>query len=437
MQLGALRGTSRRLDHRKEHRLGRERERPRAHEVHLRELRAPAERQVQRHPGAEAGGRHAQAGVAERVRDAPVQRRAPELAEARAGVDHSCPPVSEAQPLELGQGREEVTGQLGVQVGPVLVLPADAPAAVVERVPAAPQDAPVLSEPVVVEHVAGVRQRLPARPADGPELGLAQRLGHQSVVVHGQDVQAQTAQQRPEGVGGKHDAVRSHHAPRRNQSNAPGHAPERSDGRALEDAHAPVRARARQAPGKARGVEDRRVVVPVAGEIRGRMDLRAEFLSVQPVAAQAGGLRLVVLLAQAVHLPRRGRDLHLAGPLPAAVDGQLAQRALDGVEVLVAELDEPSVLLGEQLGSLRETVRERSHADAAVAAAGLPAGGAGLEDDDVEAGILLLGEQRRPEAGEPGADDGEVAADGAGERRPRGRRLPRVQPERRGSRLSQ
>ena len=68
-----------------------------------------------------------------------------------------------------------------------------------------------------------------------------------------------------------------------------------------------------------------------------------------------------------------------------------------------------AVLLGEELGALSEAVCERGHADAAVAAAGLAAGRAGLEDDDVEAGVLLLGEERRPQAGEAGADDGEVA----------------------------
>ena len=321
-----------------------------------------------------------------------------------------------------------MTGQLGVQVGPVLVLGADAAPAVVDRVPAAPQDALVLGEPVVVEHVAGVRQRLPARPADRVELLRAQRLRHQRVVVHRHHVQPEPAEQRTERVGREHGAPCAHRAPRRAQLHAVAGALERGDGRALVDAHAPLLAGARQPPRQARGVEDGRVVVPEAGEIRGRVDLGAQLLAVQPGTRDARAFVLLARLAQALDLPRGAGDLHLPRPLPAAVDGQVADGRLDGREVLVTELDEPRVLRGEELLPLADPVRERRHADAAVAAARLPAGGAGLEHDDVGRRVLLLGEERRPEAGEAGADHGEVAGLGAGERRPRGRRRRAVEP---------
>ena len=77
-----------------------------------------------------------------------------------------------------------------------------------------------------------------------------------------------------------------------------------------------------------------------------------------------------------------------------------------------------------------DPVGERADADAAVAAAGLAGDLAGLEDDDVGAGVALLGEQRGPEAGEAGADHREVADSVAGQRRPRRRRRQLVEPER-------
>ena len=161
------------------------------------------------------------------------------------------------------------------------------------------------------------------------------------------------------------------------------------------------------------------------------MDVRLQGVAVQPLVAQPDARVVVALLAQSLDLPGRAGDVELAGTLPAAVDALAHDRLPDLVEILAAELDEPPLLAREQRGALGHAVRERGHADAAVAPAGLPAGGPGLEDDDVEAGVLLLGEERRPEAGEAGADHGEVAGDAAGQRRPRGRRLRRVKPERR------
>src|SRR4051794_13441140 len=64
--------------------------------------------QVERGPGPEAGCRHAQARVAERIGGLAAMRRAEEDAEAAAGVDRAAPAVGELDALELGEGGEEV-----------------------------------------------------------------------------------------------------------------------------------------------------------------------------------------------------------------------------------------------------------------------------------------------------------------------------------------
>jgi hypothetical protein len=71
-------------------------------------------------------------------------------------------------------------------------------------------------------------------------------------------------------------------------------------------------------------------------------------------------------------------------------------------------------------------VRERRLGEAAVAAGRAPAAAVTLEQDDI---LVRRGEQSGPEPGEPAADDREVAARLAVERRQRVRRCRRVEPE--------
>ena len=62
--------------------------------------------------------------------------------------------------LELRERREEVLGQHRERRGPLVELVAQAVAPVVDRVVAAPEDAVVLGQAVVVELVAGVADAL-------------------------------------------------------------------------------------------------------------------------------------------------------------------------------------------------------------------------------------------------------------------------------------
>ncbi len=128
--------------------------------------RPPIVQQVEHHRPAEPRRRDAEAGVAERVRDATVERPAPEHAEAAAGVDRAAPHVGELDVFELGERLEEVPAERRPRRRPALVLGRHLAAPVVDGVVAAPQDPVVRRQAVVVELVGDVRQPLPVPPTD-------------------------------------------------------------------------------------------------------------------------------------------------------------------------------------------------------------------------------------------------------------------------------
>ena len=74
-------------------------------------------------------------------------------------------------------------------------------------------------------------------------------------------------------------------------------------------------------------------------------------------------------------------------------------------------------------------MRERGLEEAAVAAAGAVAAGLGLEQEHVACGVVGLGVQRGPEAGEAAADDAEVGLAHARRRRRLRARRKAVEPE--------
>ena len=131
----------------------------------------------------------------------------------------------------------------------------------------------------------------------------------------------------------------------------------------------------------------------------------------------AGACGQLDLFLEALDLPGLGGDVDLAAVLPVAVDAVALDVGAHLVEVGDAGLREALEVVRPAREVVGEAVRERGHAEAAVAARGLPADATGLDDDDVERRVTLLGEQRRPEAGVAAADDGEVAGDRAGQRR--------------------
>src|ERR1700721_1904258 len=124
-----------------------------------------------------------------------------------------------------------------------------------------------------------------------------------------------------------------------------------------------------------------------------------------------GGRRL---LLDAVELPARGGDAELAGHLEVAVDVVLRDRLADLAQVLLAELLKQRHLAGEPLEAVADAVREAGRAEAAVAAGRRPAAAARLEQHHVAGRVALLGQQRRPQAGEPAADDRQLGPDVCG-----------------------
>ena len=191
-------------DHRPARRLGRERQRPAAHQLQPRALGVGAVEQVERDAGAEPARSHAQPGVADRVHRPAAERAAERDAEAAAGVDRAAPRVRDRDPLERRERLQQVPLEQRERLRPPVELRVVDPVAeVVDGVVAAEQDPAVGRQAVVVELVPAVGDPLPVRPADRPALLGGERLGHERVVVDGRDEPPDRARERRIGAGGE------------------------------------------------------------------------------------------------------------------------------------------------------------------------------------------------------------------------------------------
>ena len=81
--------------------------------------------------------------------------------EAARRVDRARPAVRERNVGELREGLEEVARQQLVRTAVLFKCGIDAAAPVVDGVPAAPEDAVVVAEPVVMELIARIGEPLP------------------------------------------------------------------------------------------------------------------------------------------------------------------------------------------------------------------------------------------------------------------------------------
>ena len=108
----------------------------------------------------------------------------------------------------------------------------------VDRLEAAPEDAVVVGQSVVVEPVAAVAETLAVPPADRLELGRAQRLGDQHVVVDRGDVAVGGAQRGGVGAGAEDGAAGADRAGGSADAHPLAVALQAGGGRALVDPHA-------------------------------------------------------------------------------------------------------------------------------------------------------------------------------------------------------
>ena len=183
-------------------------------------------------------------------------------------------------PSQLREGGEEVLGEPR-EGGVVLVeVGAHRAAVAVDGVVAAPQDAVVGGEPVVVEAVGRVADSLAAAPADRLALRAVQRLGDERVVVDRQHVAAHRAQQRRERARGQQHTPCPHPPPARCTSTP---APARASRVAglCSNTRTPGRERGVAQPARQpAGVHERRAgAVPEPAEVGGRGDLGAHRLA--------------------------------------------------------------------------------------------------------------------------------------------------------------
>src|ERR1700680_541772 len=168
--IGAVQRPSSQLDDAVAKRLGRKGQGPGPDHAQRGSLRPPSFEEVEHDLGAEARRTDSQARVAERVRGATTEARAPERAAPAAGVDRAAPSMSETNPGELREGRKEVAGELVERCCALLEVRRDAVAKVIHGVVTAPEDARVCGEAVVVKLVAAIGDALTMLPTDGVEL---------------------------------------------------------------------------------------------------------------------------------------------------------------------------------------------------------------------------------------------------------------------------
>ena len=304
----------------------------------------------------------------------------------------------------------------------------------------AEHDPVVGGQPVVVGPVGHVGEALASAPADRAQQRGGQRLGGDRVAVHGQGMPAVAAQQGRERAGRQQHAVRQQgRLPgrrRRAQDDGTARAALRA-GQAghpglLEDLDAEVARDACELGGQTGGMYQRGGVgTDEARLVRRARDLGAHLRPVEEGVRGPGPGGPRGGVQQPVDLVRLDREVDHARALPLAVQTQVHHRRTDGREVLLAEPDQRIGLIGRAAAAVVVVAREARAAEPAVAARRRPSHRPSLHQHDPRGGVPLLRAQRRPQAGVPAADHGDV---GAGRGRQGGKARPLaqvVQPEHR------
>lgn len=213
--------------------------------------------------------------------DAPTLGRAEERAEAGARVDRPAPRVADADPPELGKGREQVRREPLERRGPDVSSPAEAVAVVPDGIVATEQDPVVGRQTVVVELVPRVGETFATVPGQRRALRRRERLGREDVVVDRKDVAPDPPDERRERARREHDPVR---ADRPTVGDEPDRVPRARaglDARArVEDATSPLERASKDPRETGRVDESRRRTVREATEAARRVD--------RPVQRRAG-----------------------------------------------------------------------------------------------------------------------------------------------------
>jgi hypothetical protein len=101
-------------------------------------------------------------------------------------------------------------------------------------------------------------------------------------------------------------------------------------------------------------------------------------------------------LGELAHLPVFHRDVQFSGAFELGVDPVSDDGGFDAVEILPAKPFERVELVREPVQAVGFAVGQAAGTEAAVAAGGGPADGRRFDQDDVAAGIGLLGLQCGP-----------------------------------------
>ena len=178
-------------------------------------------------------------------------------------------------------------------------------APVVHRVVAAPQDAVVFGEPVVVELVGDIAEPLAVGPAQFVELCPRQRFGDHAVVVDRGDVLAHSLQQRLERVGGQRHLAGADAAEWGFDEHT--HAVFLDGGGlgVFVDAHTQRHRGGLQPPHQASRVDDGGAVfAPQPAGVGGRVHLSTHRRSIEPLDFLAHRPQLLVVVAEFIEVRR-------------------------------------------------------------------------------------------------------------------------------------
>ena len=211
------------------------------------------------------------------------------------------------------------------------------------------------------------------RPADRGPLLRRERLGDQHVVVDRHHVAADRPHQRREAVGREHDAAGAHRARRRSARRRPASSAQRRRPACARGSRTPSSdARARQAPGQPRRVDDARCRCAA----RGRRGTSASRARAAPPRGRGTPRRSPyarsssAYVGQLLRLVRRGRDDQVRRSARSGVDAEPLQRRLDARQVLGPSRSSSSISSGKRARPFGSPwVSDASHETPVAAAA--------------------------------------------------------------------